>query len=556
MPVVSERIAHTLAAHVSDVFGVMGNGNAHLLNHLADTDVRYTAVRHEAGTVTAADAYHRTSGRLAVATCTYGPGFTNTLTALAEAVKAQTPLLLVTGAQPTAGPRPWDVDQRALCHAVGAPVITVSADEPIAATRRALTQALAERTAVVLEIPYDLPGAPAAEESIDVAAPLTFPARRSPDDQALGAAAEVLTQAQRPLILAGRGAWLSGAGDALQRVADRLGAITTSSALGRGQLDARYDLGVAGGFGQDAAMEIAGDADVVLAVGAGLNQFTQRFGALFDDEATLIQVDVADAATTGRVDLFVSGDARVASEGLLERLEHAADSGWRDSVAALDDGSLRRREPGDGSAPDGLLDPRSLSRELERMLPDNRVMVTDGGHFIGWVNTYFSVSRPDRFAMVGTPFQAIGTGMPSLVGAAAANPDQLAVLCTGDGGGLMSLADLESAVRSVRRGVIVVYNDAAYGAEVHLYGLAGFDEKPMLIPGTQSPSLGVDFAALARAVGAEGVTVSSLADLHSVEEHLAEGLDGVLLLDCRVSRSVRAPYQEEVIAQNASLFER
>lgn len=562
MPAVSQRIAEVLAHHVTDVFGVMGNGNAHLLNHLADTGIRYTAVRHEAGTVTAADAYHRTSGRLAVATCTYGPGFTNTLTALAEAVKAETPLLLVTGCEPTSGPRPWDVDQRALSRAVGAPVITVTADDPIAATRHALSRALCERTAVVLEIPYDLPGVPAGDESTAADAPLTAATHPAVDEGALDAAATALAGARRPLILAGRGAWLSGAGDALQRLADRLGAITTSSALGRGQLDARYDLGVAGGFGQDAAMDVAARADVVLAVGAGLNQFTQRFGALIDDRATVLQIDVAEAATAARVDLFVSGDARAATELLLERLGDVEDSGWRTSVAAFGDGSLRLREPGEDAAADGLLDPRSLTRELERILPDDRVMVTDGGHFIGWVNTYFSVRRPDRFAMVGTPFQAIGTGMPSLVGAAAANPDELTVLCTGDGGALMSLADLESAVRSVRRGVIVVYNDAAYGAEVHLYGLAGFDEGPMLIPGAEpagsadAPAPGVDFAGLARAVGAEGVTVSSLEDLRGVEQRLAEGLDGVLVLDCRVSRSIRAPYQEEVIAQNASLFDR
>jgi thiamine pyrophosphate-dependent acetolactate synthase large subunit-like protein len=111
----------------------MGNGNAYLLDALLHTPVDYVAVRHEVGAVVAADAYFRTSGRIAVATATYGPGFTNTLTGLAEAVQAQTPLLLIVGDQPTSGPRPWDVDQIRIADGLAAPTYTVAA-ENVAAT--------------------------------------------------------------------------------------------------------------------------------------------------------------------------------------------------------------------------------------------------------------------------------------------------------------------------------------------------------------------------------------------------------------------------------------
>ena len=121
MPTVSAHVAVTLAAHVDHVFGVMGNGNAYFLDALTcQTDARFVPVRHEAGAVVAADAFHRASGRLAAATTTYGAGFTNTLTALAEAVQAHVPLVLVVGDEPTSGPRPWDVDQIAMASAVGA----------------------------------------------------------------------------------------------------------------------------------------------------------------------------------------------------------------------------------------------------------------------------------------------------------------------------------------------------------------------------------------------------------------------------------------------------
>ena len=121
------------------------------------------------------------------------------------------------------------------------------------------------------------------------------------------------------------------------------------------------------------------------------------------------------------------------------------------------------------------------------------------------------------------------------------------MLTTGDGGGLMALADLESAVRVAGgRGLAVVWNDAAYGAEVNLYGLKGLAQAPMLIPE-------VDFAGLAAAVGAEGVVVRSLADLDRLASWTAEDAASrpFLLLDCRISGSVIAPYQEEIIRVNS-----
>src|SRR5690606_10543111 len=147
---------------------------------------------------------------------------------------------------------------------------------------------------------------------------------------------------------------------------------------------------------------------------------------------------------------------------------------------------------------------------------------------------YWPVASPDRMIMVGTAFQSIGLGFPSVPGAALARPETTIVLTTGDGGGLMALADLESAVRVAGgRGLAVVWNDAAYGAEVNLYGLKGLAEAPMRIPET-------DFAGLAAAFGAEGVVVRELADLERLAEWSARPVHErpFLLLDCRISGSV------------------
>ncbi|MEN0085833.1 MAG: thiamine pyrophosphate-dependent enzyme, partial [Leifsonia sp.] len=350
-----------------------------------------------------------------------------------------------------------------------------------------------------------------------------------------------------PVLVAGRGAWLSGAGAALGALADATGALTASTALGRGVFpDARYDLGVTGGFGAEGAMELIRSADVALVVGASLNQFTMRFGSLFAPGTTVIQVDVAPAASHPHVGAYLRGDARLVSEALLERVRAigATPSGWRESVGV---DAARAHHTGDGLAPDGRLDPRTAAARLAELLPSDRVVVSDGGHFIGWANMYWPVASPDRMIMVGTAYQSIGLGWPSVAGAALAHPESTIVLTTGDGGGLMALSDLESAVRVAGgRGLAVVWNDAAYGAEVNLYGLKGLAQEPMRIPE-------VDFAALGRAAGAEGVVVRTPEDLDALREWTARPADErpFLVLDLRISGAVVAPYQEEIIRVNS-----
>ncbi|WP_020096693.1 thiamine pyrophosphate-binding protein [Microbacterium sp. 11MF] len=549
MPTVAAHVASALAAHVDHVFGVMGNGNALVLDALERRDdVTFTAVRHEAGGVVAADAHYRAGGGLAAATSTYGAGFTNTLTALAEAAQARVPLVLVVGDEPTSGPRPWDVDQLSLASAVGVRTYTVGRTDAAATTVIAIEHALSFRIPVVLAIPYDVGGRDAGE--IPATPDPVLPAPLAPTGPhalaTVSAVVRALAAAERPLLLAGRGAWTAGAGEQLGRLADAVGALTASTALGRGVFPrGEYDLGVTGGFGAEGAMAAIREADVVVVFGASLNQFTMRFGELFSPGATIAQVDVAAAATHPQVGRYLRADAALAARAIADELEQleVTPSGWREAV---DVAGLRTYDVGDALAPDGRLDPRSVAAAIAGLLPEDRVVVSDGGHFIGWANMFWPVASPDRMMMIGTAYQSIGLGFPSVPGAARARPESTIVLTTGDGGGLMAIADLESAVRVARgRGLAVVWNDGAYGAEVHLYGVMGLARGPMEIPE-------VDFAGLARAVGAEGVIVRTLDDLQALARwrDLPADERPFLLLDLRVSGDVRAPYQEEILQVN------
>ncbi|RAM38285.1 thiamine pyrophosphate-binding protein [Arthrobacter globiformis] len=539
---VSGRVAQVLSSYLSDVFGVMGNGNVYFLDAAEKAGLRFTAVRHEGAAIAAADAYYRASGRLAAGTTTYGPGYTNALTALAEAVRAQIPTVLVTGDAPSGGARPWDVDQAAIAAGLGAATFTVTREAAGSITQEAVEYALARRTAVVIAIPYDLAAVAAADEELP--APTLAAAVRDDADGGLGRAAELLAGAKRPLILAGRGAHLAGAGPELRELADRLGALTAGTALALNLLQGEGYLGVAGGFGTDTAAGLMREADVVLVAGASLSPFTMRFGHLIGPDATVIQIDAGMEPTNPRVDLFVTADAKAAAGRLLRLLDAAALSGagaskaWRaEALKRLAEGPCHH--PGTAETPDGRLDPRALATALDAVLPERRTVVQDGGHFLGWAPMYWRIPRPQDLVMVGTAFQSIGLGLASAVGAARAVDDgNTLVLAAGDGGFLMGLSDLESLVGAASSAVVVIYNDAAYGAEIHQYGSQGLTEKPMLIPE-------VDFSGIARAIGAESAIIRTLSDLSALTDWIDAGAKGTFVADCRITTSVRAPWLSE-----------
>lgn len=563
---ISQAVAEALHRHSDHVFGLMGNGNAHLIEGFGRIGMRMTEVRHEAGAVAAADAYTRVSGKIAVATTPYGAGFSNTVTALAEAAQARTPMLVVVGDEPTTGPRPWGIDQAQLAAAVGVRTIVIDPQRLDAQVDAAVSEAWATRQPVVIAIPYDLAAAPAEGADATAGAPAQNigadrPAPTTPTVSAseLANAAKLLVSAQRPVIIAGAGAWYADAGAELSEIADLLGAPTASTARARGIFARpRYDLGITGGFGQEAAMGVIAEADVVLVIGASLNQFTMRFGELLGEGSTLIRVDTAEVAPPQTVhpvtQHLLCGDAKVTAAALRDLIaEHtgseARSRGWRESLLGLEpDGALRRLDDGlsehpDGVCADGLLDPRSVAARIAEYLPADRHVTSDGGHFIGWANMFWPVASPGRMIMVGTAYQTIGLGIHTIAGVAAAAPQSTVVLSTGDGGGLMALADLETAIRTTSSCVIVVWNDGAYSAEVHLYGTMGLDQAPMLIPYA-------NFAGMATALGATGVRVDRLEDLDRLREWVADGATGTIVLDCRVSRSVVAPYQREVQRAN------
>jgi thiamine pyrophosphate-dependent acetolactate synthase large subunit-like protein len=542
---VPEAVAEILAEEgVTDFFGLIGSGNFAVANGLVGRGGRFVASRHEGGAVTMADAYARVSGRLGVCTVHQGPGLTNTLTGLTEAAKSRTPLLVLAADTAAAAIRSnFRIDQDLLVASVGAvPERLHGPDTAVADTTRAVRRARIERRPVVLMMPLDVQArecAPADHQGS--LSPVPAPARASRDS--VTAVADLLEHSKRPVIIAGRGAALAAARWPLERLGELSGALLATSAVGNGLFNGSpWSLGISGGFASPLAAELIGQADLVLAFGASLNMWTTRHGRLVAQQATVVQVD-HEAEAIGvhhRVDVGVVGDVGETARELVSELERrgVSLSGWRDDALAARIRTGRWRDQPYTDAGDGeRIDPRTLSIALDGILPEERTVAIDSGHFMGYPAMYLEV--PDAAGFVFTQaFQSIGLGLASGIGAAVARPDRLTVAALGDGGALMALPELETVARLDLDMLIVVYNDAAYAAEVHHFG-------PMGMPTGLVEFPDADFAALARAVGLEGVTARRREDLAPVEAWVTWPRGRAMVVDAKVVKTVVADWLEE-----------
>ena len=294
-----------------------------------------------------------------------------------------------------------------------------------------------------------------------------------------------------------------------------------------------WSVGISGGFASPLAARLIAQSDLVLAFGASLTRWTTRDGALIGADAKVVQIDLEPDAPG--VHVGVVGDAAATAQALLQA--GVRSPGVRDDALATEIANgTWRDEPYEDQGTDGRMDPRTLSIALDTLLPDDRTVAVDSGHFMGFPPMYLRVPDPAGFVFT-QGFQSIGLGLASGMGAAIARPDRLTVACLGDGGALMSLPELETLARLRLPMLVVIYNDAAYGAEVHHFRPHGHPVELVQFPDT-------DFAALAEAAGAHGLTVRNEHDLAAIGPWLAER-DAPLVVDAKITPDFCAEWLEE-----------
>lgn len=545
-PVWREVAAAIAAMGAKRCFGLVGGANFKVTLALTDLGVAFIPARHEGGAVSMADVAARMTRDLIVVSVTAGPGLTNAITGIAEAVKSDTPLLVLAGDVMLGDKHSaFAFSQADLVQSVGAVWLQIA--DPQSAYPDALhaaALALKQRTVVVLSLPVDV-----QDIMVECPARAPIPAAENsaaPDAAKLRNLVAAIKVSHRPLLLAGHGAVVADAEASLIALSDRIGALLATSVQAHGMFAGHpWNLGIAGGFSSPAAAELISQSDMILAFGMSLNMWTTKKGRLISEYAQLVQIDVEKGriGLHRPVDLELEGDAAAVARAVLQALdaEDAAHdfSGWRSpGVAATMAAKGNRAVAYADTGTVDFIDPRTLSKAMDDVLPKHRVIVVDGGHFVGWVTRYLSV--PDaRSWCIPIAFQSIGLGLAAAIGAAVTQPDRLVVLAVGDGGFLMSIAELETAVRLNARICIFVYNDSAYSAEVHHFAPEGYSTEMAQFPVT-------DFAAIARGYGADGVVVRKLADLDAVRRWVTDGAAGVFVVDGRINPTLVADWYREL----------
>ncbi|MEV1172466.1 thiamine pyrophosphate-binding protein [Nonomuraea sp. NPDC049784] len=527
--IVAEAVGRALAAcGVETAFGVVGSGNFHVTNALVACGVRFVAARHEGGAATMADAYARMSGGVGVVSVHQGPGLTNAMTGLTEAAKSRTPLIVLAG-EATEVQSNFHIDQAALATAVGAvPMRVTSPEEAVSRAAEAYRVAVEERRTVLLNLPLDVQAAP-FDGPVEPGTGRAGAAAAVPSSlSGVAELARLLGSARRPVFIAGRGA--RHARRELDELAGLTGALLATSAVAKGLFrGSPWDLDVSGGFATPLTAELIRDADLVVAWGCALNMWTTRHGTLIQPGAKVVKVDLDPVAFKTHVpaDLGVEGDVAAVAKALATGLTPR--QGYRsEEIARRIRAEGRWRDvPYEDESGGGRIDPRTLTIGLDDLLPRERIIAIDSGNFVGYPSMFLDVPDEGGFCFTQA-FQSIGLGLATAIGAAVARPDRLPVAALGDGGALMGIAELETVVRLGLPMVIVVYDDEAYGAEVHHFGPHGHPLGTVTFPP-------VDLAAIARGHGFAAVTVTEPSDLAGVAEWLDGPRDRPLLVHAKVT---------------------
>ncbi|MFC0450407.1 sulfoacetaldehyde acetyltransferase [Rhodococcus jostii] len=576
----SEAFVETMVANgVTDMFGIMGSAFMDAMDIFAPAGIRLVPVVHEQGAGHMADGYARVSGRHGMVIGQNGPGISNCVTAIAAAFWAHSPVVIVTPEAGTMGTGLGgfqEANQLPMFQEFTKYQGHVNNPKRMAEfTGRCFDRAMSEMGPTQLNIPRDF-----FYGEIETEIPKPTRLDRGPGGEtSLNEAAELLAQAEFPVIVSGGGVVMADGVEECKALAERLGAPVVNSYLHNDSFPASHPLwtGPLGYQGSKAAMKLISQADVVLALGTRLGPFgtlPQHGMDYWPKNAKIIQID-ADHKMLGlvkKVSVGICGDAKAAAVALTERLEGkalACDTNREERSKKIDaekaawekelDEWTHERDPfsldmiAEQEGEDGnWLHPRQVLRELEKAMPEDVMVSTDIGNINSVANSYLRFEKPRSF-LAPMSFGNCGYALPTVIGAKAAAPERPAIAYAGDGAWGMSLGEVMTAVRHDIPVTAVVFHNRQWGAEKK--NQVDFYNRRFVAGELESES----FAGIAQAMGAEGIVVDKLEEVgpalqRAVAAQMNEGKTTVIEIMC--TRELGDPFRRDALSKPVRLLDK
>jgi acetolactate synthase I/II/III large subunit len=539
---VYQRLAEAFKAEgTSAVFGIMGDANMYWYSELDKLGVQLIEVRHEGAGLGMADGWARSTHTPGVASSTCGPGTSQLATGLLVAARAESPLVAFCGAHPT---NDDGYNQRldqgrfaGACETAFVPLNSAeSADDVV---RKAFYLARLESRPVMFNAPMDIQQKEFEDDEPYQPSSTILPRNAaSPAPDAVQRALDIISKAKRPVIVAGRGARWSGAGDAILKLAERTGALIATSLMAKTWLSKDpFHIGVSGLYATKTAIQLLQEADVVIGVGASLNRYTTEHGYLYPN-AKFVHLDTKPHVLMGNArssDVYMQTDAKAGVEALEAALAKQSfkQTGYRTAeVKKRLVGHFQDRA--EFPIEDGNVDPREVVTTLDDVVPEKISLLTGSGASAGFSNILFTKERP--LVMASHFFGCIGQMMPAAMGAVVASGYKPHVLVDGDASVMMHLAEFETMVRYKMPLLIVVLNNEALGSEYYKLDAHKMKKELSMI---STPDLG----GVAKAFGGKGKLARTVDEVRSAaQEWVAK--PGPMIIDARIERAVvTLPYR-------------
>lgn len=518
---------------VEVVFGYPGGAILPTYDEIYKHGIKHILARHEQGAIHAAEGYARISGKPGVCIVTSGPGATNVVTGIADAMIDSIPLIIITG-QVATSLIGTDAFQEADIIGVTMPITkhnyqVRSVNELPRIMKEAFEIATTGRPGPVL---IDLPKDVSTEMGLfNYDEPVHLPGYQPtiiPNKLQIRKLAEAVSQAKKPIILTGAGVLHAKAYDELLEYAEKYQIPITSTLLGLGGFPGEHPLfvGMAGMHGEYAANMAIHECDLLISIGARFDDRVTGNLEYFAPNAIVAHIDIDPAEIGKNVEtkIPVVGDAKEALKQLLAEEGKASDtSEWREHIAKMKkDYPLWYVEDGK------TIKPQKLVKAIYEVTKGEAIVTTDVGQHQMWAAQYYKFNKPNRWVTSGG-LGTMGFGFPAAIGAQFAEPDATVISITGDAGFQMTMQELSLLVEYKLPVKIIIVNNAALGM-VRQWQQLFYDERYS----HSLPQIQPDFVKLAEAYGIKAMKIDRDEEVYKALEE-AVHYDGPVLLDFRVN---------------------